>query len=351
MKALVTLLTILALTFQVGCQEYRFHDNHRSYGEPTATAIENDIVVDEFRAIHLEPVDILFVVDDSCSMGDDQGKLGEHLPTLGKELMRLDINYRVAFTTITSYWYEGELRELPTNRGYAHWIDPETKGKVDLFVYGATPGTRGGGAEAGLAATYSIFGHTNPYSFFRKNSSFHTVVISDEPDQSEYTHLRSQVDPESRFIRKFNNFREYNSFSIIGEEIYADQDKYNRVARKTGGYIIDLNGDDWDDFLVEFANSIEFNPEFRFYLSHIPADYTKIHVTVCEDVDGDGECVGWSTSPDLTHIYKYNKNNWSYKYDHITNSILLVSPKRELKDYDFITATYEIPTGSPEQEE
>ncbi len=353
MKVLIKTLALLALLG--GCSEYGFHDDFRSYGEPTAISIKNDIIIDEFRSVYLDPVEILFVVDNSCSMADDAERLAEHLPTLGRELLELNINYRVGFTN-TEQSDPGMLRPLPTGNGYRYWIDPRTNTKNDLFVYGATPGTDGWGSESGFVGIYGAAEVNNSHSFFRKNSSVHAIVLSDEADQAQYGNYSREVGSANKFIKWFNDFRDVNSFTIIGGEYfdtstmsYGYQRKYNKAARNLNGHIINWD-DDWDAFLINFANNIEFENEFRFYLSHVPADYKKIHITLCEDINNDGKCEPWDTGPDITHVYKYDKKGWSYSYDETSNSFLLDSPQREVQNYDYITAEYEISTGSPQPE-
>jgi len=246
-----TLLPVLSLLLLIGCQEYNFTDQSRSYGEPTATSIDNGIITDEFRAIHLDPVDILFAIDDSCSMGDDQDELAARIPGLGNGLLAHDMNYRVAFTqaTIGSY---GELTPLPTDQGYQYWLTPNTKAKEDLFVYGATPGTSGHGAESALYASWATIETSETGQFFlRSNSSFHIIALSDEPDQASALSLYSEtsypqvaaaakeIDPPHKYIQWLDDLRRDSTFSII-QAGTLEQPTYRRVARQTGGYIMDI---------------------------------------------------------------------------------------------------------------
>lgn len=352
MKTSLYVLLIINLLL-IGCKsDQRFSDNSRVYGEPTARPIPNEIIVQHERVDPRDSVDVLFVVDDSCSMYDDQQKLAKHLPTLGDKFRRLQLNWRIAFTT-TSGWYDDfPLRELPSNKGIIYWIDPDTRDKTSLFVYGATPGTRGAGPESGFAAAYHVFsGHSQTYGFFRKNSSFHIIAISDEPDQSNWSYY-PEIEAPGKFVKKMRKFRELSSFSIITDPhstyTHGNPGAYEAAARRSDGHVIDLDGDNWDAFFEEFADNIETDPTIDFYLTHIPADYTQIHIRVCEDVDEDDYCEHQSTEEDLNFIYKYYKPNWTYEYDPYRNSIRLISPERELEDYDYVTITYEIPTGSPQ---
>lgn len=331
-------LILLALLALSACtQDYGFPIEGDGRGAPTARPEDDCWVEDTFRVGELDAVDILFVVDNSHSMEDDQSRLAAALPDLGRDLLQQDLNYRIGFTTTDWRW--PKLRPLPASRGFIGWIDPETRGSDDLFIYGATPGITGSGTETGLYNAQAT-GHAE--GFWRPGSAAYVVVLSDEPDNSHYIYTAEEPEIDGySFADWFNNFRGSGSFSIIG--IPGTQPEYEKAAYLTGGRQMDLRAADWSDMLGEWAAYIEPDPVMRFSLTHVPLEPEAIRIELCVDVDQDGSCYGRDPDhADITHVYLHGKPGWTYSYDAPSNSLVLVSSQREVQQGDRILAQYQI---------
>jgi len=166
-------------------------------GPTTETRVTTDSgqvwVVDRFEQASPLAVDILFVIDDSCSMGPMQTELSQSFPLFMSYLLGSGIDYHLGVTStsiVSSASYcGGSYRdgELVSAQGI-RWIDADTPNPESVFSQMATLGTRGSGCEQGLGATYRALDpqfHSVNNGFLRADAELHTIVMSDEDDQTE----------------------------------------------------------------------------------------------------------------------------------------------------------------------
>lgn len=141
---------------------------------------EQPIVTDRFTQTAARDVDVLFVIDNSCSMGDDQANLAANISTFIANAAIRSVDFRIAITTtdVTSVATAGVFR--------GPIMSPATPNLVAEFQRQAAVGVMGSGIEQGLEAMDSVFhnlgGHTP--DFLRRNAGFVVVIISDEEDSS-----------------------------------------------------------------------------------------------------------------------------------------------------------------------
>lgn len=126
------------------------------------------------------PVDVLFVIDDSPSMVEEQAALVAGARELVGRLARERVDFRLAVTT-TDPTRRGALLE----QGGQRWIDGTTADPVAAFAaLVASVGTLGAGTETGLdAALWALDGAVNG-GFVRADARLAVVLVSDEEDAS-----------------------------------------------------------------------------------------------------------------------------------------------------------------------
>ena len=124
------------------------------------------------------PTDIMFAIDQSCSMDDDQ--------------RRLATNFSTFISLLSTYSNDWQIIIANDDDGCNQTgiLTPSTPGYQTLFTDQVS---RGGssftealltvGARAAEAAAYA--GGCN-YGFMRPGAAFHLVVVSDEPEQSSW---------------------------------------------------------------------------------------------------------------------------------------------------------------------
>lgn len=214
-------------------------------GEGTLDREQTDI----FDQARDPTVDVLFVIDDSGSMGDDQALLGQNFPQFFTSSNVDDADYHIAVTTTlsvgpncvdlngstcadddmsgtyTSCSDGGERFLTPTSP------DPEGQFECNINVStprgtpgisdcpGCFPRRPGSSAESGLRAAYNFLSPpkiNDPAfngGFMRDNAKLHVIIVSDEPDQS-----RGGTD---LYIDFFQNLKGFRNSSLVAVSAIA----------------------------------------------------------------------------------------------------------------------------------
>ncbi|WP_211276964.1 VWA domain-containing protein [Tamilnaduibacter salinus] len=209
-------------------------------------------------------VDILWVIDNSGSMGEEQENLGAGVDQFFTKLNSAGVDYRLAATTTDGSTCES-LRSLPADDTKT-FITPDTPNAAAQWSQDnpttgiARPGTSGSPNETGFYCADRVDRST----FDREGAADITVFVSDEEEnetsdedqpsgQSGYT-VRDYNTYEQRFVERGDTF-----FAIVGEhdqikrtadDSYGDTNAtecngeggeaeggshYREVARVTGG--------------------------------------------------------------------------------------------------------------------
>jgi hypothetical protein len=127
-------------------------------------------------------VDILFVIDNSGSMGSNQTNIKNNFDTFMNAFTAAGVSYQVALITTDSSAFVGDIITNAT-------VDPVTEfnDQIDSI------GTRGSAHEKGLWYAYesTTTGDASPGSasgFQRHDARLVVVYVSDEPDFSDYAY-------------------------------------------------------------------------------------------------------------------------------------------------------------------
>lgn len=149
-------------------------------GEGQATSQRTDT-----KTLSRPPVDVLFVVDDSCSMGAAQNALGLAMPSFVSAFSTRGVDYHfgVVTTDMSDPAKSGRLQGAPT------FVDPMTPNLLDTLSARMQPGTTGSGQEEGIraavaAVTPPLSGTANA-GFLRANADLAVIWLSDENDFSQ----------------------------------------------------------------------------------------------------------------------------------------------------------------------
>ena len=162
-----------------GVIEIHSNDPHTPLAEADqiAESSYSSIHEETFEQEEIDAVDILFVVDNSCSMNDKQAQLATNFDTFMNVLDTSGVDYHIGFITTDSYHAEGSLITTST-------LDPvsEVASIIDDI------GTQGSASEKGLF--YSYYALQSGYDFgpgsdfWRSDSKLIIIYVSDEDDSS-----------------------------------------------------------------------------------------------------------------------------------------------------------------------
>lgn len=131
---------------------------------------------DEFhQAGEVVPADILFVVDDSASMVEEQARLAENFLSFVAVISDTTVDFQLGVTTTDATAAPGLLGPV---------LSPETPDIEAAFLDQVTVGTRGSRDEQGLQAALGTLNPTVTPGFIRPDAKLGIVVFSDEDDHS-----------------------------------------------------------------------------------------------------------------------------------------------------------------------
>jgi hypothetical protein len=170
------------LEFEVVGTRARAELNHFSTGFVGTLETQVDSFTDTAEA---GLVDVLFVVDNSCSMYEEQVALVDSFPDLLDKVTSLNLDYHIGVisTDMDDQSHSGRLRES----GGVKYIEPSTPDIEATFLEMAQMGTSGSYNEQGRAAVYEaieVLGTTDNAGFYREDAYLAVVILSDEDDYS-----------------------------------------------------------------------------------------------------------------------------------------------------------------------
>ncbi len=136
---------------------------------------------DAFEQVRSREIDVLFVIDNSCSMADDQAALAANFNAFIRSAKLRDVDFQIGVTTTTLHPIAGAL--------VGPVLTSKTPNLETAFRQQANVGITGSGIEPGLAAMAGAFsladsGHQPNASLFRPAAGLVVVIVSDEDDQS-----------------------------------------------------------------------------------------------------------------------------------------------------------------------
>lgn len=268
----------------IGCtSEYR-HLSPPGYSAlPSPRPLENELHTDRILQVTQPRVDVLWVVDDSGSMHDEQVALSTNFPTFFEffDGSGLDYHIGVVSTDMDASRRRGRLVDVEGER----FIHADTPDAARVFDGMAMLGTRGSATERGLDATWVALEAERDGAnegFLRADSSLHIVVVSDESDYSV------QITPEelASYLVGLRADPDQVTFSSIVSPrptcptASTPGDDYVAVTEQVGGITWSICTDDWSDVLGQLGlQAVGLKREF--FLSQLPVEDT-ITVTVVE---------------------------------------------------------------------
>ena len=263
-------------------------------------------LVDLFTDSEAQKVDVLFVVDDSGSMSEEQVNLSDSFEAFIYEAASWDSDYQIAVTTTTI-----SLLELSGGALYGSppWV---TAANWEKFVNIVEVGTSGSGDEQGIWAAY--IATSSPlidppegtceidsdcglhrvcrvgmcqgvnHGFFREDAALEIVFVSDEEDHSP-EELEAYLN-HFRGIKGYAHPELLHMHAIVGPAGGCSSSngsaeaghRYMNLADATGGAVYSICELDFAKGL-EGIGEIAFASKMEYTLSQIPAP-TTIMVTI-----------------------------------------------------------------------
>jgi hypothetical protein len=254
------------------------------------------------------PADVLFIIDNSCSMFEEQNAIANNIGTMISTLQASTIDWHlgVVSTDMTNtQQHAGKLQQAGGNS----WVDASTAQPETAFAQMAIMGTGGDFEEKGRAAAYTMV-EVKPdiprnQGFLREDATLTFVFVSDEEDQSGSIPI-----PRPEF-REWMETKKERPEDVVAHGIIdppgvpcpqgdTDGVEYERYATWTGGQVFNLCQPDWAPYFEAIATQLLDSARVRL---DEPADEI-LEVAITEDgaetvlTDAD-----WTYDADLQTVY------------------------------------------------
>ena len=270
--------------------------------------------IDVFEQAPSPKVDVLFVIDDSGSMADEQQKLKEEMPKLVEVAAQWSQDFHMAITTTDPILVAGKFKGKP----------PIAAPGTDMAAWAKNMqvGTAGHWEEMGLEGAWSALSGTNVThteipcenkpnacpqglwciegfcqgvnsGFLRDDADLVLIIVSDEEDSSPMAidwyvdHLADLKDPQSGVGLKIHVIViPYEGCFGVGWG--SPGTRYLQAAKQTQGVQASICADDFSSEYEAISQST-FGLKDQFYPS-LPPDEATLQVRV-DGVECDG---GWT---------------------------------------------------------
>ncbi len=258
--------------------------------------------------------DVLWVVDCSGSMSDNQQNLADNFDYFINWALSLEVDFHLGVTSCqvdlpTSYSGTPRKEINPGELVEADGIKVITNNTPDVtgaFTKLIILGDDCSATEAGLQGAHMALSEplvsdlSKNGTFMREDAKLYIICVSDEPDQSEGS-LDFYVD----FFSSIKGYRNTEMMKVSAISSEHPGGRYCEVADRTGGICESINTANWAQVL-ESLGMDAFSAVREFPLSR-PADASTITVIVDGDTippaSSPGGAEGWTYYPDSNTIY------------------------------------------------
>jgi hypothetical protein len=253
--------------------------------------LPQSLVVAEERFVQqgLPAADILFVVDHTASMAQEQAALAAEFDALTGGLDVANIAWQLGVVTMAAQgdragWLQGDPWVVTSD-------SPDPEGD---FARAVAVGTDGVGVEAGLAAALLALGladEEGPNAGFRRpEAALHVVFVSDSDDESD---VELGDDPVNTFLDRLAEERDRTGWpaaasAIVGplpDGCVSDSgsalpaERYLEVVDRSGGASTSICAADFRGLLARVAD-VDVDLPTVFELADRVLDPTGMRVTV-----------------------------------------------------------------------
>jgi hypothetical protein len=250
-------------------------------------------------------LDIMWIIDNSGSMADEQTALGTNFSAFIDEFISKDVDFKMAITTTDTSSSDRKGRMVTgsdTKLTSTKAMADENQFKAD-FRSLVRVGTNGSGYEKGLEASEG-FMQKYSSSFIRPDAYLAVVVLSDEEDQSAkavsvYTDYLKTFKAEAGLVKVYTiaDVNRTNS----GSGITVGADRYIEASNQTAGVVANIR-DDFHQSLTAMGDSI-INLLDSFALAHDPVlGSLKIYVNGVLSSDYTFDAASRSIKFDAAHL-------------------------------------------------
>ena len=237
--------------------------------------------LDIFEQPTIGSSDILFIIDNSCSMADEQANLANNFSAFAAGLTLLELDFQIAVITTDNPQFRGDI------------ITNDTSDIEAEFIAQSAAGTSGSGNEMPTEMAYQATqsgADAGPGSdFLRDDSILSMIFVSDEPDSSPM----SWAD----YLAHFESLKT-DSDDVVAHAISGDYptgcggasftNNVYELTVATGGLFLSVCATDWSSHLESLVEASA--PD----LSSFELTAWPVPETIVVAIDGVTVTSGWS---------------------------------------------------------
>jgi len=237
---------------------------------------------DQFTVPENPPVDILFAVDQSCSMDDQTSDLAQAFGEFINEINNVTTGWHLGVVTNDNGCFNQGVLTSSTNNYQSKFTSAVSTG-------GCTAGSPSCLTEALLRLTSVSLSKTGGgcnANFLRSGAMLHVIVVSDEEEQSN-TNWLTWVNEFGTYVASPNHLKISAVVDVntsCGDGTGADG--YDDAANYTGGELLNICNANWASQIATLSAASLTNI-FRYELTETGADEASISVYVDGALNSD----------------------------------------------------------------
>ena len=298
-------LIFAGFALMTGCIEYEPTSTLPPLGVPNQRPLEIETNTDKLVQVTVPVVDILWIIDNSTSMLDEQNALTTNFPVFMDYFLGSGLDYHIG---VISTDYAADQGRLEYAVGYK-WVDDETVDPISVFQQMAGLGIKIGTNEKGRDPAYAALelnegpGGWNE-GFERDDGGLHLVVISDEDDHSDLIDRQEFIDyletsrPDPDDVTFSSIVTPLNNCSPNGVEPGAE---YVETTNAVGGILWSICNTDWVGVLEQLGMQAA-GLQREYFLSDLPVP-GSIKVWV------EDQGTVYEFEPEIDYLYDPNRNS------------------------------------------
>lgn len=258
---------------------------------------------DEFIQKENKSIDILWVMDNSGSMKDEQTNLANSFERFINNFIKKEINFKMAITTTDASSTSKKGKEIGDfNQMTLKKSQESSSTFIEYFQEKINVGTGGSRKESGLSTSLAFLENYKSV-FIRPNALLTIIYVSDEDDQSSET-VPTIINKIKALKSDAHLFKAYSitAFKETKQSHEYVGTRYQEATALTldGGYNADINKD-FHTTLEKIGENMA-NAVTRFPLSKPPAEIKLVKIYVNTKLK------------ELNTHYSYDETNHSIQF-------------------------------------
>ncbi|MCP4870069.1 MAG: hypothetical protein GY898_15275 [Proteobacteria bacterium] len=250
---------------------------------------------DEFLQSGNRTVDILWMVDSSCSMAYEQQALGANFGTFLGIVDGLGLDYRIGVVT-ADMDDDGELQ------GDVPFVTNTTPEAHDTFEDNVLVGQLGSGSERGLDSIREALVEGAAGSFLRDDAQLRLISVSDEDDQSLLQPTVAHFVAELQALKPNPAHVVYSDITggedgCVSDNANADSaERYLEATALSGGISTSICDTNWIDTLTDLAVLADS------YADTFELSQDAVGSTVAVQINSAPVVTGWGFDEELNAV-------------------------------------------------